>query len=287
MNAAAVTIASALAGTADRLRAARVDTARRDARLLVAHALKADVAVTVGYGERLLDCYQQDRLRRALGRRVRREPMAHITGRREFWSLDFEVCRDVLTPRPESETLVEAALARITDRTCGLRILDLGTGSGCLLLALLHEFPAATGIGVDVCEKAATVAQSNARRLGLDRRAAFVVGDWAGAFHASFNIVVANPPYIWRDDVQALAPEVSVYEPVIALDGGTDGAGAYRRLAPQLASLLAANAFAVVEIGAEQARKVSAIFETSGMRVDQVCRDLAGTERCLVLGPMR
>ena len=287
MNAAAVTIASAVAHTADMLRAARVDAAPREARLLVAHALESDVAVTIGYGERLLTRIQRDRLRRALGRRARREPMAHITGRREFWSLDFEVCRDVMTPRPESETLVEAALERIAEGTRAPRILDLGTGSGCLLLALLHEFPAATGIGIDVCEKAVTVARSNARRLGLDRRAAFVVGDWSDALHATFNIVVANPPYICRGEAQALAPEVSVHEPMVALDGDADGAGAYRELAPQLAQLLGTDGLAVVEIGAGQVRKASAIFETSGMRVDQVRRDLAGTERCLVLEPAR
>ncbi len=283
MTAAPDTIAAAVSHAARQLHAAHVRAPRCEARLLAAHALGIDVATTLGFGERSLTQVQKRDFLRAVRRRVRREPMAHIVGRREFWSLDFEVGRDVLTPRPESETLIEVVLNRCPDRSRALRVLDLGTGSGCLLLALLTELPAATGIGVDRCADAVSVARRNAHVLGLGSRAAFVVDDWAQALCVDVNVVIANPPYVRSDVMRTLAPEVRDHEPRCALDGGVDGADAYRALAPQLPRLLRHDGFAVVEVGADQASQVERLFACRGMRTVETARDLAARDRCLVL----
>ncbi|MDX1486472.1 MAG: peptide chain release factor N(5)-glutamine methyltransferase, partial [Alphaproteobacteria bacterium] len=203
----------------------------------------------------------------AIRRRAAREPLARITGRREFWSLDIALGPDTLIPRPESETVVEAALEGVADREAELRILDLGTGSGCLLLALLTELPAARGLGVDRSPGAAAVARANANRLGLSSRAVFCVGDWGAALDGVFDVIVANPPYVVSAERRALAPEVRDFEPVAALDGGTDGLDAYRALMPELARLLAAGGIAVVELGAGQQGAVARIAQNAGLTV--------------------
>ncbi|MHA1570653.1 MAG: peptide chain release factor N(5)-glutamine methyltransferase, partial [Alphaproteobacteria bacterium] len=216
------------------LQIAGVDQPRRDARLLVAQAIGGDIARTIADSERPLTAAEQAGLDALVAQRAARRPMSQIAGTREFWSLDFKVSEDVLTPRSDSETLVEAVLGARTQRTAPLRLLDLGTGSGCLLLALLSELPAAYGIGVDVSVPAVTMARSNARALGLSARATFVVGDWSNALSGSFDIVISNPPYIPAGDIDALMPEVARYEPRGALAGGQDGHDAYRAIFPTL-----------------------------------------------------
>jgi len=178
------------------------------------------------------------RLAPLLARRAAREPLALILGRREFWSLDFAVSPATLIPRPESETLVEAAVAAFADRAPPRRVLDLGTGTGCLLLAALAEFPGAFGIGVDRAEAAAALAARNAASLRLADRVAIVCGNWADALDAGFDLVLCNPPYIRTGDLHGLMPEVARYEPASALDGGTDGFAAFRRVMPELPRLL-------------------------------------------------
>ncbi len=211
-----------------------------------------------------------------VARRAGGEPVAYITGVREFWSLPLRVTPDVLIPRPDSETLVEAALA------CGprARVLDLGTGSGALLLAVLSEWPEATGLGVDASAGALAVARGNADALGLGEQADFQLGDWGAGLEEQFGLVLCNPPYVEAGAV--LSPDVRDFEPAQALFAGLDGLDDYRRIMPQLPGLLADDGVAVLEIGWTQAAAVLALAQAVGMCGD-VRRDLAGRDRALVL----
>ena len=222
----------------------------------------------------------------ALARRCAREPMSHILGVREFWSLDFAVTAAVLDPRPDSETLIEAALAELPDRTRAWRILDLGTGSGCLLLALLSELPSATGLGIDASARALGVALANAARLGLAARAQFAERDWRHGIEGRFDVIVANPPYIPSGAIDALQPEVARYEPRTALDGGPDGLDAYRVILPALPRHLAEGGLAVLEVGDGQAAAVAEMAQNAGFTVT-IRRDLGARERCVVLRPAK
>jgi release factor glutamine methyltransferase len=253
-----------IADAIEKLGAAGIEDPARDARLLQRHA----------ESEAAFDAM--------IARRAAREPASHILGRREFWSLDFAVTRACLDPRPDSETVVEAALSKLADRGRAWRILDLGTGSGCLLLALLSELPAATGLGVDKSPEALGIALGNAQRLGLGTRARFVERDWMRGLDGAFDVVVSNPPYIPTAEIESLQPEVTRYEPRLALDGGQDGLDAYRAIIPSLARLLAPGGFAALEVGAIQAMAVGQMARAAGFATE--CRaDLAGRDRCLIL----
>jgi release factor glutamine methyltransferase len=218
-----------------------------------------------------------------IARRLGREPVSQIVGEREFWSQSFAVTAATLTPRPATEAVVAAVLGSVQDRVRPWRVLDLGTGTGCLLLALLVEMPMATGVGVDISGEALTVARTNARRHGLDRRASFLVGDWAAAIEPGFDIVVSNPPYVESGAMATLAPEVVQWEPRLALDGGEDGLGAYRRILPDLPRLLPNGGFVVLEHGLGQSERVEMLAVATGLSVAKRCQDLAGRDRCLVL----
>lgn len=222
------------------------------------------------------------RLAPLLARREAHEPLALIVGHREFWSLEFAVSPATLIPRPESETLIEAALAAFAGRDPPRLVLDLGTGTGCLLLATLSEFPGAFGIGVDHSAAAAALAARNAAALHLADRARFVCGDWAEALDGRFDLVLCNPPYIRTEDLASLMPEVARYEPHTALDGGTDGFAAYRRLFPALHRLLSASGVAVLEIGAGQAETAAELARQAGLASDPR-PDLSGIPRALVI----
>ncbi|MBY9065131.1 peptide chain release factor N(5)-glutamine methyltransferase [Sphingomonas yunnanensis] len=252
------------------------DTARLDAELLLAHAL----GIT---RERLLltldDWTAPPGYAAMVERRVRHEPVAYITGTRAFWTIELAVGPGALIPRPDSETLLEAALAHFTDRLPA-RVLDLGTGPGTLLLAALAEWPHATGLGVDRSDAALDQARTNAAALALADRAAFQRGDWAAGIAERFDLVLANPPYV---AVGADLPdEVRDYEPAAALFAGIDGLDDYRVIAPQLPALLAPGGLACVEIGADQGATVTALFRAAGLGV-ALRRDLAGRDRCLVV----
>jgi len=265
------------------LRAAAFEAPRLEARLLLAHAL---------------GCRQEDLLRdpRAavppaaaaqfgdlLRRRLGHAPVAHLLGTQEFWSLPFAVSPATLIPRADSETLIEAAIAAFPDRAAVHRILDLGTGTGCLLLAALTEFPAATGVGLDRVPGAATLARTNAARLGLADRVRFVVADWAAPIAGRFDLVLSNPPYIETAAIAGLMPDVARHEPASALDGGADGLDAYRTMAASLPALLAPGGRAVLELGAGQQAAVEAIAAARGL-LPLGCRaDLGGVPRALVL----
>jgi release factor glutamine methyltransferase len=278
-------IASALARAARRLDGAGLPGSRLDARLLLCHATGLALERIVGYPERPLTRGECERFEALLIRRIAREPLSQIVGRREFWSLPFKVTGDTLTPRPETETLVEAALVLMPERNAPCRILDLGTGTGCLLLALLSELPASEGVGVELSEPAARTARENARRLGLASRARFVVGDWDACIEGRFDLVVSNPPYIRDDSIAGLDPEVALHEPRIALAGGPDGLACYRALGPVLARRVAPGGRAILEVGAGQADVVEAIFARVGLLPAARRADLAGIERCLIMAP--
>jgi release factor glutamine methyltransferase len=222
------------------------------------------------------------RLEALLSRRLAHEPMAFILGRRGFWTLDLEVSRDTLIPRPESETLVEAALAAFPDHFAVHRVLDLGTGTGCLLLAALVEFPAAWGIGIDIQPSVAALAARNARRNGLHDRARFLCADWAAPIRDRFDLLLCNPPYVKTGDIATLMPEVSSHEPRHALDGGTDGLAAYRRLIPIMPRLLTRGGVAIFELGQGQGAAVAEMAARNNLAL-ALRHDLGGIARALVL----
>lgn len=277
-----VTIAQARHAAAGELAAAGIDNAQLDARVLLQEVLGLTPAALITAAEQPLTADQHAAFTAAVARRAAREPIAYITGHREFWSLDFQVRPGVLIPRPDSETVVESALALLpADKPA--HVLDLGTGSGCLLLAVLSERPAASGLGIDASPVAAATARANASALGLADRAEFIVGDWATAVAATFDLVLCNPPYIPAGDIPELMPEVARHEPAGALDGGAQGLDAYTGLLPDLPRLLAPGGHAVVEFGAGQADSVAALAAAAGLASAPPAKDLAGHDRCMVL----
>lgn len=262
-----------------RFQAAGIDSARLDARLLVAEALGVEPLRLVTHPEMVLTAQQQTAIEGMAARREDRQPISHILGRRGFWTLDLRVTPDTLDPRPDTETLVQGVLDRIADRQAALRIVDFGTGSGCILLALLAELPNAHGLGIDQSAAALAVAAENAERNGLAGRAEFRHGDWGRGLDGPFDIVVSNPPYIPDADIAGLAPEVARHEPRSALAGGADGLDCYRALAPDIARLLAVGGITGLEVGAGQADAVAALLKAAGLRDLCVANDLAGHGR--------
>lgn len=277
-----MTLGDLLTDGAVRLAKAGIDGAAREVRLLLQAAAGIPIATQIAFPERTIEIAAAARFDVLLERRARREPMAHILGQREFWSLAFKVTADTLDPRPDSETLVQAVLDQLPDRSAALRLIDFGTGTGCLLLALLHELPNATGAGVDVSAAALAVATENANALGLAQRTSFHRSDWDDGLASGFDIVLSNPPYIPSGDIAGLQPEVASYEPRLALDGGPDGLDAYRRLGPATARLLVPDGLAAFEIGIGQGESVRRIMAAAGLRHIATARDLAAVERSLL-----
>jgi release factor glutamine methyltransferase len=277
-----VTLGEYLRTAARRLEEAGVEAPRRDARLLLSAVLDRDPSFVIAHGEDRLDESDRAGAEAMISRRVRREPVSRILGQREFWSLSLKVTPDTLDPRPDSETLVAAALQLIDRRDQPLRILDLGTGTGCLLLALLSELPAASGLGVDISEGSLEVARDNACSLGLASRARFRQGCWGEGLSPGWSLIVSNPPYIDDASLAGLPPEVARYDPPGALAAGPDGLAAYRALLPQAARLLAPGGFLALEIGNNQSADVKDLIAAYGLCFRLVARDLGGIERCLI-----
>ncbi|MCR9222100.1 MAG: peptide chain release factor N(5)-glutamine methyltransferase [Alphaproteobacteria bacterium] len=276
------TIAALSAEARRTLEDAGVDAAAGDVRVLLAAALDRPAASLIGAGAETVSGGGAWRFRGLIARRAAREPVSRILGRREFWSLDFAIDRGVLDPRADSECLVEAALQHAADRPAPLRVADLGVGSGCLLLSVLHERARALGVGVDRAEASACTARRNAAALGLADRALIVVGDWTEALGGPFDLLLANPPYIPSAAVPALAPEVRGWDPIGALDGGADGLDAYRAILPAARRLLAPGGAAILELGAGQWSAVADLAVAAGLRPTRCVRDAAGIARCLV-----
>ncbi len=250
---------------------------QREARLLIAHVLTTSYEDVFFADDRLLTEEEERTFNTLLQRRLNHEPISKIMEYREFWSLPFRVTANTLDPRPDSEIMIESVLASCTDKAQHLRILDLGTGTGCLLLSLLHEYPNAWGVGVDRSEAASSIAQENAIRLGLENRCAFIVGHWGEALASPFDIIVSNPPYIGRNE--ALPPEVA-YDPEIALFAGEDGLSCYQALADQIPRLTTPGSKIFLEMGDGQVDAINTIFSFAfHIRVAQ---DLNKKERCFI-----
>jgi release factor glutamine methyltransferase len=279
-----LSIAALRRAWAAQFRAGGIDSAELDARLLIGHALGLDHAALAAGAEQIVSPEQQGAIGILARRRLRREPVARIFGSKDFWTLCLRVGESTLVPRPETETVVEAALAALDERgprSHPWRIADLGTGCGAILLALLTELPVAFGVGTDISAAAADIARDNAKTAGV-ANARCVVCDMASALGGRFDLVVSNPPYIATSEIDRLPPEVRAFDPRIALDGGADGLHWYRVLAATAPQLLAQNGVLVVELGKDQAEPVAAIFAAAGLAPAGARPDLNGVPRALV-----
>lgn len=265
-----------------RLEAAGIDTPVLDARLLLEAGAGVSRLEIVTDPRREMSDAQVGAVNALTKRREAREPVSHILGRKHFWTLDLEVNADVLTPRPETEFVVEAGLQATLPADAPHRILDLGAGSGAIIFALLRDRPNATGIAIDISEGALEIARRNAEALGVADRLEIRQNDWAKDLDERFDLVVSNPPYIRSGDIDGLAPEVARFEPRLALDGGEDGFVAYRIIATALPRLLKPGATFALEVGLGQAEGVKALVEAAGLTADEPRRDLAGIPRVVV-----
>ena len=284
MAAAGLSVAAKRHALTDTLRQAGIESPDTDARLLIGHALGLDRTALMTNGDRLLGADEIAAIDALTARRLKHEPVSRILGRKEFWSLPLDISDAVLVPRPDTETVVESALdfvERDKLRLSPLRILDIGTGSGALLLALLIELKNAEGFATDISPAAIDIARGNAERLGLAARCRFVVCDIASGVTGLFDLIVSNPPYIAHGDIAALETEVRDYDPALALDGGIDGLDAYRAIASQAIHLLAPGGRLIVELGAGQEHAVRGLFTGSGLTVNGARADLAGIPRAL------
>lgn len=285
-----VSVDGAFQGAMKRFEDADIDSSRIDARLLLGFVLGGGAEQVLAQSGRDLTQIESRHLEDLVRRRAKREPISHILGTREFWSLPFKVTAATLTPRPDTETLIDAALDAVSQAP--RRVLDLGTGSGCILLALLSEWRGAQGLGMDASQEALDVAKENAASLGLDERAQFVLGDWtaphwvrdlgARDLGAPFDVVVSNPPYILDGDVAKLDVDVRDFEPRGALVGGPDGLDAYRAIVDSVAEILAPSGLVIFEVGINQAEDVSNMLINKGFSVVERRRDLSGIERAVV-----
>ncbi|MBP0494718.1 peptide chain release factor N(5)-glutamine methyltransferase [Roseomonas indoligenes] len=268
------------------LRAAGIEGPRMEARLLLAHAMGCRQEDLLRDPRAPVPPSAQAVFRGSLAARARNVPMARLLGHAGFWTLDLLVDGSTLIPRADTETLLEAALDALPERGGVRRVLDLGTGTGAVLLAALSEFQFAFGVGVDREPAAAALARANAARNGLAGRAAFLAGDWSAPLSGRFDLVLSNPPYIESAAIPALMPEVALHEPALALDGGADGLDAYRQLAAAIPGLLAPGGRAVLELGQGQEAGVAALARAAGLRPLECRPDLGGVPRALVLaGP--
>lgn len=282
----------AFVAAAKRFREAGIETPELDARLLLCHAAGLSHETFMAEPAREIAQGVVAQFETMTKRRLDGEPISRIIGMREFYGRDFLIDRHTLDPRPDTETLIEAALdlvARNNQREAPLRLLDLGTGTGCILLTLLAELPEVRGVGTDINANALAVASANAQRFGLAERAAFIVSDWFNSIEGCFDLILANPPYIASGEIAGLAREVKDHDPRLALDGGAGGLDAYRHIAAETAKFLRPNGAILVEIGVTQAGDVRDLFRAGGLGVDErsVRHDLSGRPRVICAGAAR
>jgi release factor glutamine methyltransferase len=273
-----IRVSDALSHGSEALKYAGIEAPNLESRVLLQHTgvdvWRTDAIASDNAFSKFCDLIRQ---------RTSRVPIAYLVGKREFYSLEFKVNKHVLIPRPDSEVLIDEALARF-DHASKIKILDLGVGSGCLLLTLLKNFPQSTGTGVDISMDAIEVARQNYCELGLTNDIQFINTDWASlTLTSKFDLIVCNPPYIESSEIPKLDEDVNLYEPHTALDGGVDGLDCYKSAFPMIRSLLSNQGVAIVEYGFAQARKVSDLSEQYGLQVVKIARDLNGIERCAVL----
>jgi release factor glutamine methyltransferase len=276
-------VATLLESAATRMKTAGVAQPRMDARLLLAHAIGNPEERFYGREDAALEAEPCEIFEKFVTRRLNREPVSRILGTRGFWTLDLAINPASLDPRPDSETLIEAVLEYVPSRDAAIRVLDLGTGTGCLLLSVLAEYPCSSGLGIDQSDSCVELARRNAESNDLGERARFQRGDWANEIHTIFDVIMCNPPYIPSQEIAGLDPEVAVHEPLHALDGGADGLDCYRRLSLVFRGILAENGYIFLEIGHDQRHEVTEIMARAALRVVTTRADLAGRDRCLVL----
>jgi len=277
-----VTISGALAAATIRLQDAGVDTPQLDARLLLQETAKIDHADIISSGNRVLSLDEAVHFERFIVRRCVREPVHRILGKRQFWGLELDVSPAVLEPRADTERLIEAVLEWVdahSNRLHPLRIADIGTGSGAIVVALLSELKNATAVAVDICKDALTVARANACKYGLGERIQFVQGSHCQPLTGMFDLVLSNPPYISTPNIEGLAPEVRNFDPLIALDGGVDGLDAYRQLLAESFNFLTVNGAVFFEIGHDQATDITQMAEKLAWQGIKTLQDLAGNDR--------
>jgi release factor glutamine methyltransferase len=260
----------------------KIENPQLEARILLAFASGVKQTRIIGYPEDKLDNSIISNLEKIMARRKTGEPIAYITGVKEFWSLNFNVTKETLIPRPDSETIVQSVLDTITNHMDHISILDLGTGSGCLLLALLSELPKAIGVGIDISSRSCKIAKKNAKELGLNNRAKFYQGNWMEGIHDQFDIIVTNPPYVAEPDMEFLDREIRLFEPHLALSGGPDGVAAYRLIAKESITRLKTAGILVVEIGINQAQSIRDIFVQNGLKIIKTQRDFSNIDRCIL-----
>jgi release factor glutamine methyltransferase len=282
---AGLTVETVRRALARRFETAAIDSAELDARILVGNALDLDLSGLITQAARPLSVAEAARVTDAANRRLAGEPVARILGRKEFWGMPLQLSSATLVPRPDTETVVEMALEilRAVPISRGeLKIADIGTGSGAILLALLSELPNAHGVGTDISQAALATAKANAIKSGFGDRCAFVACDYASALNGPFDLIVSNPPYIRSADIVGLAAEVRDHDPRRALDGGVDGLAAYRALVPQVGPLLAPKGALVVEVGHDQSEQVERLMTAAGLIHDRPPKaDLAGIPRAV------
>lgn len=270
------------------LKHGNIDSYKIDARVLLMHALNQSLTWVICNPQAILSMNDRKRYQDVLRRRLNREPVDKICKTKEFWSLPFFVSKDVLSPRPESETLIALTLDLILDTKKNLRILDLGIGCGCLLLTLLKELPNATGIGIDISFNSLQVAQKNIENLAvqikdisLQERVSLIQGHWGGAMNTQFDIIISNPPYICTEEIATLAEEVKLYDPLKALDGGLSGLDCYREIVKQIPDLLKPQGFAVIEAGDQQMDDIIKLCQDKGLELVKIAKDLQNIPRAV------
>lgn len=266
-----------------KLKKHKIDSAELDAKILLEHATNLSRATIILDPEFNLSKQQQDLFLSLIERRLGNEPIAKIIGKKPFWKNDFFVNRHTLDPRPDSEVIVEESLRRFSDKSSNFRILDLGTGSGCLIISLLLEFQNASGIAIDISSSALEIAKKNAQALGVDTRVEFVQQNWADGISEKFDLIIANPPYISSKEIDQLSLDVKLYDPILALDGGLDGMDPYRYLTKQLKYLLKPGGCAILEFGYDQSSKVSELFRQDNYLINGILSDLGGNQRAISL----
>ena len=267
----------------EKLLEAQVESPILDARLLLGFALGTPQERFYGSEDKILTKPEADNYTKIIARRCKREPVSRILGTRGFWNLTLKINLSSLDPRPDSEILIESILRAFPDKAANLKFIDFGTGTGCLLLSALYEFPNSNGVGVDISNECIKLAKENAILNGLGQRSLFIESDWGREVTDKFDVIIANPPYIQSDTIPTLDPEVKNFDPHLALNGGPDGLSCYRKLAPQFAAVLKEGGLIFLEIGYNQLESVASIMEHSGLKCLQINQDLGKRDRCLVL----
>jgi release factor glutamine methyltransferase len=261
------------------LKAAGINSYKLDARILLQYSCNLTHEIIIAKANLLVETSIFDNM---LKRRALREPISHILGVREFYGYNFKVTSDTLDPRPDSESLIDAALEYFSNKDQKIKILDLGTGTGCLLLTLLKLYDNASGIGIDISENALKIARENAKNLDVDQRVSFILSNWADKIDQQFDLIITNPPYIKDQDILELEDEVRIYEPNLALSGGEDGLDSYKLIAASIAGLLNKNAIIIVESGQDQENDIISIFKQYNLEKLSIKKDLTGINRVII-----